>query len=161
VFENRETIKYQVQEMARIERLITDAALADELAAYNPLIPGPGQLCATLYIELTSDDAMREWLAKLIGIEQHLVIRMDDGIDDGIDDGSIVRAVPEEGHAAQLTRDDVTSAVHYYRFEFSPEQVARFETAEYVTLCCDHSAYIEAAQLSDSTRAELLTDVRI
>jgi hypothetical protein len=150
-FETGETVRYQIQEMARIERLITDQAIADELAAYNPLVPEQGQLCATLFIELTSDESMREWLRRLVHIEQHLVVRLADG--------SEVRAVPEEGHAAQLTRDDVTSAVHYLRFEFTAAQVAAFAAGS-VQLVIDHPEYIEVSELAPTTVAELLNDLR-
>jgi Protein of unknown function (DUF3501) len=149
-FENADTVRYQIQEMARVEKLISDEAIIDELNAYNPLVPEQGQLCATLFIELTSDESMREWLGRLVGIEQHLVIRLGDG--------SEVRAVPEEGHAAQLTRADVTSAVHYLRFEFAAEQVVEFERGD-VCLLLDHPAYLESSILSDATAAELLRDL--
>ena len=56
VFENRETFRFQIQEIARVEQLITDADIQIELDTYNPMIPEPGQLCATMFIELTSDD---------------------------------------------------------------------------------------------------------
>ena len=79
MFENRDTMRYQIQEMARVERIFTDAGIQDELDVYNPLIPEPGQLCATLFIELTSDDQMREWLSKLVGIEHSVVFRLPDG----------------------------------------------------------------------------------
>src|SRR4051794_30744006 len=74
VFENRETIRFQIQEMARIEKLISDEAIEAELRAYNPLIPEPGTLSATLFVELTSDELLREWLPKLVGIERSIVI---------------------------------------------------------------------------------------
>ena len=73
-FENRETMRSQIHEMLRAEKAMDDAAVLEELRAYNPLIPEPGQLCATLFIELTSDAQMREWLPKLVGIERALEI---------------------------------------------------------------------------------------
>ena len=66
VFENRDTIRFQIQEMARVEKLISDADIQVELDTYNPMVPDPGQVCATMFIELTSDDQMREWLPKLV-----------------------------------------------------------------------------------------------
>ncbi len=77
LFENRETIRFQIQEMARVEHLTTDAAIQDEIDTYNSMIPEPGQLCATLFIELTSDEQVREWLPKLVGIERSLVLTVD------------------------------------------------------------------------------------
>ncbi|MHB1487297.1 MAG: DUF3501 family protein, partial [Acidimicrobiales bacterium] len=70
VFENRETMLFQVQEMARAERIMTDEGIQAELDIYNPLIPEPGTLSATLFIELTSPDEMKHWLPRLVGIER-------------------------------------------------------------------------------------------
>src|SRR4051794_13233226 len=70
VFENARTIRFQIQEMARVEKILTDDGIETELRIYNPLIPEPGHLAATLFIELTSDDQLREWLPKLVGIER-------------------------------------------------------------------------------------------
>ena len=112
MFESRETMRYQIQEMARVERIFTDEGIQQELDAYNPLIPESGQLCATLFIELTSDEQMREWLPRLVGIESSLLFRLPGG--------ETVRGVVTADHAAQLTRDHVTAAVHYLTFRFNP-----------------------------------------
>src|SRR5262245_17721127 len=69
VFENVDTMRFQVQEMARAERMLTDEAIGHEVATYNELIPDPGELSGTLFIELTDDAALREWLPKLRDIE--------------------------------------------------------------------------------------------
>src|SRR3712207_4698094 len=68
VFENRDTIRFQIQEMARAEKMLSDEAIETELDIYNPLIPSAGELSATLFIELTSKDDLMEWLPKLVGI---------------------------------------------------------------------------------------------
>jgi hypothetical protein len=149
VFENRETIRFQIQEMARVEKLMTDEAISEELGIYNPMIPEPGELCATLFIELTSDDQVREWLPKLVGIERSLVFRLPDG--------SEVRSVTDEQHEAALTREHVTAAVHWIRFEFTPEQVAAF--GDGVVLAIDHPAYLESVELLPATIAELRSDL--
>ncbi|MFM7307569.1 MAG: DUF3501 family protein, partial [Actinomycetota bacterium] len=107
-FENRLTMQNQIQEMLRVERIITDDGVMEELKAFNPMIPEPGQLCATLFIELTSDDQMREWLPKLVGIENSIVLRLADGTE--------VRGSVDEQHAEGLTRETVTAAVHYVNF---------------------------------------------
>ena len=75
VFENRDTVRFQIQEMARVEKIITDEGIEAELDIYNPLIPEPGQLSATLFIELTTDEPLRAWLPKLVGIERAVVLR--------------------------------------------------------------------------------------
>lgn len=151
MFENRDTMRLQVQEMARVEKTITDEGIQEELDAYNPLIPEPGQLCATLFIELTSDEAMREWLPKLVNIERSVVIRLPDG--------SQVRGELDPVHESQLTRAEVTAAVHYMSFDFTPEQVEEFARGP-VVLAIDHPAYLEEMELSQLTVDELLTDLR-
>ena len=69
VFECLDTVRFQVQEMARVEKIISDEAIQTELDIYNRLLPAPGELSATLFIELTSEPDLREWLPKLVGIE--------------------------------------------------------------------------------------------
>ncbi len=148
-FESRETIRFQIQEMARAERIVTDAGIAEELDAYNPLVPEAGQLRATLFLELTSDEQMREWLPKLVGIETHLVMELADG--------TAVRCTVDPGHAAQLTRPHTTAAVHYVGWELTPQQVSAFGPG--ARLVVDHPAYRESAELPASTIAELAADL--
>jgi len=152
MFESRDTMWYQIQEMLRAERVISDEGVLDELRAYNPLIPEAGQLCATIFIELTSGSAMREWLPKLVGIERSLRIRLANGRD--------VAPVTDEQHDATLTRDNVTAAVHYIRFEFGPEDLAAFAEGP-VQLLCTHPNYLEAVELAPFTVAELAADLGV
>jgi hypothetical protein len=149
VFENRDTMRFQVQEMARVEHILTDAGIQEELDVYNPLVPEPGQLCATLFLELTTDDQVREWLPKLVGVERSVLFRLPDG--------SEVRCTAEAAHAQQLTREHVTAAVHFIEFRFSPEQVAAF--GDGVVLAIDHPEYVEAIELAPMTVAELTDDL--
>ena len=79
LFENRDTIRFQIQEMARVEKLTTDAEIQGELDIYNPMVPDPGQVCATMFIELTSDEQMREWLPKLVDIERSVLLVLPNG----------------------------------------------------------------------------------
>jgi hypothetical protein len=151
VFENRETIRSQIQEMARAEKLSTDEEIQVELDIYNPMIPEPGRLCATLFIELISDDSMREWLPRLVGLERTIVIRLADG--------SEIRSYPEAQHESQLTRADTTSAVHYLHFDVRPEQVDLLARSGGV-LVCDHPNYQEEIVLSALNVAELVADLR-
>ena len=150
VFENRDTVRFQVQEMARAERIHTDEGIQTELDMYNPLIPGPGRLSATLFVELTSKEALTEWLPKLVGIEQSVELRFA---------GETVRCEVDEAHAGQLTRDDVTASVHYIGFRMTDDQVERLSTGP-VTLAVEHPAYRESVVLSDETRQELVADLR-
>ena len=151
MFENRATMRYQIQEMARVEKLVTDAEIQDELDIYNAMVPEPGQLCATLFLELTSDEQMRVWLPKLVGIE-HAVVFV-------LPNGERVRSMVDEQHTAGLTRTEATAAVHYLRWEFTPEQVQSFASGA-VLIEIDHPEYLEAVELLDSTREELLGDLR-
>jgi hypothetical protein len=153
VFENRDTMRFQVQEMARVERISSDDGIQDELNVYNPMIPEPGELCATLFLELTTEDQMREYLPTLVGIERSLVIRLGDGAGAGDE----VRCTAEAAHESQLTREHVTAAVHFVQFRFSPDQVARF--GDGVVLAIDHPAYREAVVLDPVTVAELRADL--
>ena len=154
VFENRDTIRFQVQEMARAERMLTDEQIQTELDVYNPLIPQPGELSATLFVELTSKDELQEWLPKLVGIERALELRLGEG-----DGRRSVRSTPEEGHAAQLTREDVTASVHYVRFRLDPTDIHAFADGP-VILAVDHPNYQAETGLADVTRATLLADLR-
>ena len=150
LFENRDTIRFQIQEMARVEKLTTDDDIQVELDTYNPMIPDAGQVCATMFIELTTDEQMREWLTKLAGVENAVRLVLSDGTE--------IPAIIDEQHSEGLTRDHVTAAVHYLRWEFSPEQVAAF-AAGAVQLRIDHPEYLEVVELSDATHAELLDDL--
>jgi Protein of unknown function (DUF3501) len=155
MFENRETIRYQVHEMARVEKHTTDEAIETELAAYNPLIPYPGHLSATLFIECTTDEQMKEWFPKLTGIERSLEFRIGEGTQ-----GLVFRSTPDEDHDAQLTREDITSAVHYVRFEIGTEHAEAF-LAGPVSFAITHPHYLEVVELSDGMRRELSTDIRL
>jgi hypothetical protein len=151
LFESFDTVRFQVQEMARVEKIITDEAIQVELDIYNRLLPGPGELSATLFIELTSDSELREWLPRLVGIEQAVGVSVD---------GDVVPSEPEAEHAAALTRESVTAAVHYVRFRFSEAQVAAFAAAEEVALVSTHADYPARTVLQPEVRKELLGDLK-
>lgn len=153
VFENRDTIRFQVQEMARAERMTTDRQIQGELDVYNPLIPGPGELSATLFVELTTEADLREWLVKLVGIERSVRLEMGEG-------GQVeVAAEPEAAHEASLTRQDVTASVHYVRFRLDRAAVEAFARGP-VHLAVRHPAYDAEAELEEGTAALLLDDLR-
>jgi hypothetical protein len=150
VFECLDTVRFQVQEMARVEKIISDEAIQTELDIYNRLLPAPGELSATLLIELTTEQDLREWLPKLVGIETMLGVAID---------GDVVRSVPEADHAAALSRDEITPAVHYLRFPFGDGQVEAFRTASEVALVSEHPAYPARTLLAPAVREELLGDL--
>ncbi|HVE93843.1 MAG TPA: DUF3501 family protein [Acidimicrobiales bacterium] len=150
VFENRDTVRFQVQEMARAERMLRDEQIQTELDTYNALLPSPGELSATMFLELTTTAELEEWLPKLIGIEQSAKL---------VADGAEIPSVPEAGHAAQLTRETVTSAVHYVRFPVSADQADQLRAARAVALRVDHPMYAYDTELHETTRKELLADL--
>ena len=156
IFESRLTMRFQVQEMARAEKMVTDEQIQHELDVYNRLLPAPGELSATLFLELTSEEELRHWLPRLVGVERAVQLRIGSG-----DDVAVVPSVPEAEHEAQLTREAVTSAVHYVRFRLSPGQVEAFGGGP-VHLALDHPEYpdgLPGVELNDATRAELAADL--
>src|SRR3954468_10803008 len=101
LFENFDTMRWQVQEMARAERMLRDEQIAHEVETYNQIIPDAGELSCTLMLELTSEVALREWLPKLVGIENHVAIVLPDGTG--------VQGRPSDEDEARLTRGDTTA----------------------------------------------------
>ena len=150
VFENRDTIRFQIQEMARAERILTDEGIQAELDVYNPLIPEPGSLSATLFIELTSKDELMDWLPKLVGIERAVELRVD---------GNALPARPDADHERQLTRDTITASVHYVHFDLTDKDVERFGSGR-VEVAVAHENYAYATELSKATKESLLADLR-
>jgi hypothetical protein len=154
VFENRETIRFQVQEMVRAERMLTDEAVQAELDTYNPLIPGPGQLSATLFVELTTKAELEEWLPKLVGVERAVELRVGGG-----SETTVLHCRVDRDHAAQLTREEVTASVHYVGFDV-PDEVVEGWLERPVELALGHPAYPHATRLSPATKESLLADLR-
>ena len=151
VFENRDTVRFQIQEMARAERILTDEGIETELRIYNPLVPDAGHLAATMFIELTSDADMRAWFPKLVGIETKVEFRLADG--------TVVGCTVDPDHAEQLTREDTTAAVHYIHFAFTPDAIEAFASGA-VELAVTHDNYSEVATLRADSVDELLADLR-
>ena len=152
MFENRDTIRFQIQEMARVEKILSDEGIETELRIYNPLIPEPGHLSTTLFIELTSDEQLREWLPKLVGIERAVELRVGP-------DAEAVACTVDPDHEKQLTRDEITASVHYVGFALTPAQVEAFAAGP-VVLAVTHPAYEHDLELTEGTRSELLSDLR-
>lgn len=153
LFESRDTVRFQIQEMARAEKILTDEGIQAELDVYNPLIPEPGHLAATLFIELTDDHQLREWLPRLVGIERHVVFRLGEG-----PDADWVRCTVDADHEKQLTRDEITAAVHYVHFELTANQVELFGRLP-VALVVDHPDYVFERALDGDNLAELGRDL--
>jgi hypothetical protein len=154
VFENADTVRFQIQEMARVEKTITDEGIETELRIYNPLVPEPGNLAATMFIELTSDDQLRTWLPRLVGIERTIELRLGEGAD-----ATVVANTVDPDHEKQLTRDEITASVHYIHFALTPSEVERFAAGP-VALAVHHPEYDHETVLGADAVAELLHDLR-
>ena len=150
VFENRDTMRFQIQEMARAEKMISDEQITREVATYNELVPDSGELSATLLVELTSEAALREWLPKLVGIEREVAIELG-----GRGRGEVVGEPIDED---RLTRQDVTAAVHFLRFTFGAHEVDALVRGP-VSLVSRHPDYPAETALSIEQHAELVADL--
>jgi hypothetical protein len=149
LFEDELTIRYQIQEMLRIEKMFEEAGIRQELEAYNPLVPDGNNLKATMLIEYEDAEARRDALAALRGIEDALWMR--------VDGFPAVRAIADE----DLERENATktSAVHFVRFEFTPAMVSAFKAGGDVSMGVDHPNYhAEIAALPGAVRASLQAD---
>jgi hypothetical protein len=148
-FESFETMLFQIQEMLLIEKG-GDEQLADELAAYNPMIPQGAELTCTLMFEIDDPNIRARALANLGGVEDHFFLEID---------GTRAAAV-QEGDIERTREDGKTSSVHFLHFPLTPAQAAAFRApAARVLLGCDDPRYAHMAVFSDDTRAELAKDL--
>ncbi len=150
VFENRETLLFQIQEMCRAERIVDDAKVQEEIDVYSALLPGPGELSATVFIEIADKDQIKPVLDRFMGIDTGRHVWLE------IDGGPRVPGTFEAGHSDE--EKGKLAAVHFVRFAFSPEAVSAFR-ASAVDLVTDHPAARARARLSEETKAELLADL--
>jgi hypothetical protein len=151
VFEDRETVRWQVLEMARVERIRDAALLQHELDVYNELLPGEDSLSATLFIEITDVAAIRPELDRLIGIDERLCLVL----------GSGAAALRVRGRFdAQQLEEERISAVHYVRFPLAEAARAAFlDPSLPARLELDHPHYAAAAEIPQAMRASLLRDL--
>lgn len=148
-FECYETMLFQVQEMLLVEKGGA-AQVPDELAAYNPLIPGGAELVATVMFEIDDPVRRETTLARLGGVEDRFFVQV----------GSERVAAEAEGDIERTREDGKTSSVHFLRFRLSAEHIAVFrDPATQILIGCDHEFYGHLAALSPATRAELARDL--
>jgi len=146
VFENAATMRFQIQEMARAERMLRDEQIAHEVETYNELIPGDGELSGTLFIEIDDDESLHYWLPRLVDIQDHVHIAVGD---------EVVTGRPED--VERLTRPDTTTTVHYLKFALTPQQQQAFGDGP-VRVLIDHPEYEAATTLTAEQRDELVGD---
>jgi hypothetical protein len=130
-FEDYMTMKYQVQEMMRAENLRNNEAIEEELEAYNPLIPDGSNLKCTFMIEFPDENERREALRRLLNLEHHVFIQ--------IEGFEPVAAIADED--LQRSTEEKTSAVHFMRYEFTPEMIAAARNGANWAIYSNHPAY--------------------
>jgi len=149
LFEDELTIRYQIQEMLRIEKTFDESGIQQEVDAYNPLVPDGSNLKATMLLEYEDADARHAALAQLRGIEDNVFMR--------VAGFPVVRAVADED--LDRENDDKTSAVHFVRFELTPAMIAAFKADTPVALSIDHPNYqAEVAMISPLVQETLASD---
>jgi Protein of unknown function (DUF3501) len=148
-FEAYETMLHQVHEMLYIEKG-GEAQIADELDAYNPLVPQGRELVATVMFEIDDEARRKRELARLGGIENHIVLSVD---------GERIRGVPTEDRENTREDDNKASSVQFVHFPFTDEQARRFRRkGAQIQLGFDHPNYGHIAAISESVREALSAD---
>jgi hypothetical protein len=149
LFEDELTIRYQVQEMLRIERIFEDAGIQHELDSYNPLIPDGGNWKATMLIEYPEAEERRRMLALLKGVERRVWVQ--------VGGGARVFAVADED--LERENEDKTSSVHFLRFELDVEARAELRRGGTLAMGIDHPNYDVRAEIGAATRDALAGDL--
>lgn len=150
-FEDRTTIRYQIQEMLRVEKLFEAQEIQDELDAYNPLIPDGANWKATMMIEYTDVDERRRRLAELVGVEHRVWLQV----------GDLDRIMPIADEDMERSTEDKTSSVHFLRFELTPEMVGAACAGAPISAGVDHPAYsVGPAEVNEELRKALVSDLK-
>jgi hypothetical protein len=148
IFEDYSTIKYQVQEMLRIEKIFNKKEIQEEIDAYNPLIPDGSNFKATMLIMYPDVEERKIMLSKLHGIENNIYLNC----------GSkkIVALADED---LERSTDDKTSAVHFLRFELDQTDITDFLSNDRVLVGVSHDEYTDEVVLSEATKDSLSKDL--
>jgi hypothetical protein len=149
-FESETTIRYQIQEMLRIEKVFEEEGIQQEIEAYAPLVPDGSNWKATMMIEYTDIHERKRELAKLIGVEDRLFVE--------VEGHPRVYAIADEDLDRET--DEKTSAVHFVRFEFSATMCAAVKAGAGVKLGCDHTHYPSHLDIPAETLASLAGDLK-
>jgi len=149
-FEDTLTMQYQVQEMLRIERIFEAAGIREELEAYNPLIPDGANWKATFMLEFPEAEERRAMLTQLIGVEEKVWMQV----------GDLERIRPIADEDLERTDEEKTSAVHFLRFELSPEQIDALKGGADLAAGIDHeSCQVEIRPVAENIRQSLIGDL--
>lgn len=151
IFEDELTLRYQIQEMLRIERIFEDAGIQDELDAYNPLVPDGSNWKATMLIEYPDAEERKRELAKLKGVEDKVWV--------AIAGHPKVYAIADED--IERENDEKTSSVHFLRFELTAGMKQALRTGAALSVGVEHSHYVAKIDpLLTATQAALMQDLR-
>jgi hypothetical protein len=149
-FEDETTIRYQIQEMLRIEKIFEDEGIAHEIEAYAPLMPDGTNWKATMMIEYPDVNERKRELARLIGVEDRVYVE--------VEGHERIYAIADEDLDRET--EEKTSAVHFLRFEFAPAAAAAVKAGAGVKLGCDHRNYPSHVTNAAETLASLAGDLK-
>lgn len=150
IFENEALMRYQVQEMLRVEKIFEAEGIQEELDAYNPLVPDGNNFKATMMIEYISEVERKAALRRMRGIENQVFVE--------VEGQKRVYAIADED--LERTTDEKTSAVHFLRFQLSPSMCAALKSGAQLKVGCDHKEYpMHLEGLAPETLAELVSDL--
>ena len=149
-FESETSIRYQIQEMLRIEKIFEEDGIEQEIEAYAPLMPDGSNWKATMMIEYPDVNERKRELARLIGVEDHLFVE--------VEGHARVYAIADEDMDRE--NDEKTSAVHFVRFELNPAMCAAVKAGASVKLGCDHTNYPAHLSIPAESLASLASDLR-
>lgn len=149
-FEDYLTMRYQVQEMLRAERIFESAGIIEEIETYNPLIPDGRNWKATMMIQFDKVEDRVDALAKMIGIEKATWVQVE-----GFD-----KVFPITNEDLERETDEKTSSVHFLRFELTPEMATAAKQDSPINMGVDHDAYTQACTpIAENIRASLVNDL--
>lgn len=149
-FEDEKTIRYQVQEMLRIEKIFEAEGIQDELNAYNPLIPDGSNLKATFMLEYDDAEERRRKVQELIGIEKKVWLRIN----------GFEKVYPFADEDLEREDDEKTSTVHFLRFELTEEMIKATKEGADIIFGIDHKNFpCDDVVVSDSVRKSLVKDL--
>jgi Protein of unknown function (DUF3501) len=149
-FEDEQTIRYQIQEMLRIEKVFEEEGIQSELDAYNPLIPDGTNWKATMLIEYADVNERQRELARLVGVEHRMFVE--------VEGHGRVYAIADED--LERSTEEKTSAVHFMRFEFNESMRAALLAGAGAKVGCDHKNYPMHVEVNAETLANLVKDLR-
>ena len=149
-FEDERTIRYQIQEILRVEKIFEEDAIREEVEAYAPLVPDGTNWKATMMIEYPDEHERRRELARLIGVEDRLFVE--------VEGHPRIYAIADEDLERETA--EKTSAVHFVRFEFDAAARAAVRAGAAVKIGCDHTNYPAHVTIAPETLASLAGDLR-